>query len=81
MAPLLETMALTDRLLKANREATSLEAMRAQARRSEGNFTLEDGLLLFEDRLVVPTGGENLVTDLIKEAHTYTDINCTPWQG
>jgi hypothetical protein len=70
MVPLQETIALTDRLLKANQEATSLEAMQAQARRSEGNFILEDSLLLFEDRLVVPTGSENLVTELIKEAHT-----------
>jgi transposase InsO family protein len=29
---------------------------------------------LFEDRLVVPTGGENLVTELIKEAHTQISI-------
>jgi transposase InsO family protein len=70
LVPLQETIALTDRLLKANQEATSLEALQAQACRSEGSFILEDGLLLFEDRLVVPTGSENLVTELIKEAYT-----------
>jgi hypothetical protein len=69
IAPLQEALSRTDRLLKANRQATSLEALRVQARRSKGNFILEDRLLLFEDRLVVPTGGDNLVTELIKEAH------------
>ena len=72
IAPLQESMALIDRLLQANREAPSLDALRAQALNSEGdgNFTLEEGLLLYNDRLVVPLGDQNLTTELIKEAHT-----------
>lgn len=70
LAPIQESVVLTDRLLKANREAPSLNALRAQAKNSEGDFTLEEGLLLYNDRLVVPLGDENLATELIKEAHT-----------
>ena len=68
--PLEESMALTDRLLQANREAPSLDALRAQAQDSEGDFTLEEGLLLYTGRLVIPLGDQNLTTELIKEAHT-----------
>ena len=72
IAPLQESIALIDRLLQANWEAPSLDALRAQALNSEGdgNFTLEEGLLLYNDRLVVPLGDQNLTTELIKEAHT-----------
>jgi transposase InsO family protein len=70
LAPIQESVALTDRLLKANREASSLNALHAQAKSSEGDFTLEEGLLLYNNRLVVPLGDENLTTELIKEAHT-----------
>jgi hypothetical protein len=58
-----------DRLLKANREALLLNALHAQAESSEGDFTLEEGLLLYNNRLVVLLGDENLTTKLIKEAH------------
>ena len=72
IAPLQESIALIDRLLQANREAPSLDALQAQALNSkgDGNFTLEEGLLLYNDRLVVPLGDQNLTTELIKEAHT-----------
>ena len=70
LAPIQESIALTDRLLQANREALLLDALHAQADSSEGDFTLEDGLLLYNDQLVVPLGNKNLTTELIKEAHT-----------
>ena len=62
---------LTDRILQANREAPSLQALRAAARRSsedESYFTLEDSLLLYDRRLVVPSTSY-LQTELIKEAY------------
>jgi hypothetical protein len=60
---------LTDRILKANREVDSLEALRTQAQEpDEEDYVLEDGLLLYQGRLVVP-GDELLQTALIKEAH------------
>jgi hypothetical protein len=66
-----EPALLVNRLLTANRTATSLQALRKQAERGEGDFTLTDGLLLRNGRLVVPTDGtdEALITDLIREAH------------
>ena len=55
-------------MLIANRTADSLEALRQQATRGDDNLTLSDGLLLYQDRLVVPTI-DHLATDLIREAH------------
>ena len=66
-----ESTDLTDRILRANREAPSLQALRAAACRSsedESYFTLEDGLLLYDRRLVVPSTSY-LQTELIKEAY------------
>jgi hypothetical protein len=69
LALIQESIVLTDRLLLANREAPSLGVLHAQADSSEGDFILEDGLLLYNDRLVVLLGDENLTTELIKEAY------------
>jgi Integrase zinc binding domain len=46
----------------------SLEALRAQARAGDTDLKLEDGLLLYWDRLIVPNTN-HLRTDLIREAH------------
>jgi hypothetical protein len=46
----------------------SLEALRAQARAGDIDLKLEDGLLLYQDRLIVPNTN-HLRTDLIREAH------------
>ena len=50
-----ELLRLIDRILQLNREAPSLQALRAQAEREEEDqdFTLEDGLLLYCGRLVI----------------------------
>jgi transposase InsO family protein len=66
-----ELTLLVDRLLAANRTTDSLQAMRKQAERGEGDFTLTNGLLLRNGRLVVPTDStdEALIADLIREAH------------
>jgi hypothetical protein len=69
LALIQESIALTDRLLLANREAPSLGVLYAQADSSEGDFILEDSLLLYNDQLVVLLGNENLTTELIKEAY------------
>lgn len=65
-----EPLILINRLLKANRETPSLEALRAEAVREEegSDLTLEDGLLLCNSRLVV-LDVDNLRTELIREAH------------
>jgi transposase InsO family protein/predicted aspartyl protease len=64
-----ESIQLTDRIIRANRDCDSLEALRAQATSAnQGEFTLEDGLLLHTGCLVVPKV-DNLPTSLIREAH------------
>ena len=66
-----EPALLVDRLLAANRTAGSLQALRKQVERGEGDFTLADRLLLKNRRLVVPTDNtdEALIVNLIREAH------------
>jgi hypothetical protein len=64
-----EPIGLIDRILQANRDSPSLDALRAQASTDDpSDFELEDSLLLHTGRLVVPWV-DNLPTDLIKEAH------------
>lgn len=65
-----EPIILVDRILRANRETESMEALRAEATREESDLTLEDGLLLYDERLLVPDV-DNLRTELIREAHDH----------
>jgi hypothetical protein len=62
-----ETNDLVERILRDNRKAPSLQALCKQAKRDDTDFTMEDGLLLYYGRLVVPGG--QLYTDLIRKAH------------
>lgn len=60
---------IIDRLLQANRTNKSLELSRERARRDPtSGLTLDDGLLMYQGRLVIPVDG-TLTTDLIREAH------------
>ena len=61
-------LGLINRILQANRMAESLQALQAQAEEGDPELTLEDGLFLYNERLVVPET-DHLCTDLIKEAH------------
>jgi hypothetical protein len=67
-----ESLGLMDKILRANRESGSLQALRAQAQAQaeaeDGELTMEEGLLLYSGRLIVPDV-ENLRTELIREAH------------
>src|SRR5262249_9518683 len=54
LAPIDTSMAIIDQILQANRSATSLEKHRSEAASSD-DWTMENGLLLFKGRLVVPT--------------------------
>jgi transposase InsO family protein len=64
-----ESLSLIDRILASNRTAESLEALREQARKGDESLKLEEGLLLHQDKLVVPATSDNLRTELIREAH------------
>ena len=60
-----ESTSLVDQILQANRSASSLDALRTQATSADtGEFSLEDGLLFYSGRLVIPRTGE-LITSLI----------------
>jgi hypothetical protein len=63
-----ESISLIDRIITANRTVESLGALRTQARVGDTKLKLEDGLLLYQDRLIVPDTN-NLQIDLIREAH------------
>jgi hypothetical protein len=63
-----ESVALLNRILWENRESSSLQALRLQAQGGDPDFGLEDGLLLYNGRLVVPQSG-HIQTELIQEAH------------
>ena len=64
-----ESTSLIDQLLDANRNSVSLQALRRQASQDSSEFTLEDGLLLYTGRLVVPAAS-TLRTQLIREVHS-----------
>ena len=59
---------LINRILQINRTAESLQALWAQAEEEDSELMLKDGLLLYNERLVIPET-DHLRTDLIKEAH------------
>ena len=61
-------LGLINRILQVNRTAESLQALQAQAEEGDPELTLEDGLFLYNERLVV-SETDHLCTDLIKEAH------------
>ena len=63
-----EPISLIDRIIATNCTIESLNALQSQAHANDTNLRLEEGLLLFQDRLIVPDT-DNLCTDLIKEAH------------
>jgi hypothetical protein len=63
-----ESSDLVNELQKANQESLSLQDMRDKARQDLKGCRLEEGFLLYQERLVVPD--ENyLRTKLIREAH------------
>jgi len=65
----LEPATLIDNILRHNREHSSLDALRRQAQsKAPEEYTLKDGLLLYEERVVVPDVDHER-TKLIQEAH------------
>ena len=61
-----ESRSLVDQILTANKDSESLRALYTQAKSATlGEYTLEDRLLLYTSRLVVPATLNNLCTELI----------------
>jgi transposase InsO family protein len=63
-----ESTKLIDDLLQANRSSLSLQNLRERATAGSESYRLEEGNLLYQERLVVPDEGY-LRTRLIREAH------------
>jgi transposase InsO family protein len=61
---------IVDQVLELNRSSSILEKYREQADEGDSPYTLEDNLLLYKGRLVVPVdSNETIPAQLIKEAH------------
>ena len=52
--PFLDTITVVDRVLQANLQEPSLEALRTQAAQSDPNLTLYNGILLYQGKVIVP---------------------------
>ena len=59
---------LVERLIRFNKNYSSLKGLRELANLGSEDFTMEDGLLLCYGRLVVPDV-DNVRTNLVREAH------------
>jgi transposase InsO family protein len=59
---------LVARVLQANRDSKSLQPLRYRASSDRTEFSMQNGLLLYKDRLIVPDTA-NLRTLLIREVH------------
>lgn len=68
LAPIAPDLSIVARVLQANRNSKSLQPLRIQASKGDPHFTLDEGLLLYQDRLIVPDT-DNLRTLLIREVH------------
>ncbi len=66
-------LGLIDNLLKTNREASSLQELRQKADNNCDGWTIDKGLLKYQDRLVVAED-DNLRTQLIQEAHAQVSM-------
>ena len=71
--PLESNLHVVDRVLRANRESTSMDELRERGRssnESDEDWRLESGLLLWKDRLFVPDEDPELRTRLLDEVHS-----------
>ncbi|KAI9035392.1 retrovirus polyprotein [Aspergillus affinis] len=66
----LKGIKIVDQVLAANRSAPSLEDQRAQAQEPNDNWSLQDGLLLHQRRLVVPEEDLELRTRFLEKIYS-----------
>jgi len=64
---------LIDDILQANRTSAELELLRQRATDKDPGWTVRNGLLLFEDRLVIPDDN-NLKVRLLSEVHNQVSV-------
>ena len=69
LAPLETAMQIVDQVLQANRTSESLKEFREQVGQEDSPWTLEDGLLLYQNRLMVPNDDETMHGRLLNEIH------------
>ena len=71
-----QDLELMDKLLQGNRTDPKLESYREKAKSESEDWTLEDGLVLYRNRLLVPEN-DDLKVRLVDEAA----VNGTSWEG
>lgn len=65
----LDSVQLVDSLLLANRTDPSLQEYRDAAKEDDSDYSLQDDLVLYKGRLLVPDTTDNLRTSIIQECH------------
>lgn len=65
----LDDFTLIDQILQANRTSTELDDYRKQAGKDNSPWNILNGLLTWNDQLVVPDTNSHLRTQLLKEVH------------
>jgi hypothetical protein len=73
MAPMFQDLQLVDRVLQANRTDPTLALYRGKAETDDEDWTMQDGLVLFKGRLVVPEDDE-LKVALTDELHKQPSV-------
>jgi hypothetical protein len=68
----IEDLRVTEETLQANRTDPDLDEERAKARNHTPPWELTDGLLLYDKKLVIPDGHNNLRTRLLRQIHDTT---------
>jgi hypothetical protein len=71
-----QDLELMDKLLQGNRTDPKLESYREKAKSESEDWTLENGLVLYRSRLLVPEN-DDLKVRLVDEAA----VNGTSWEG
>ena len=69
LAPVEPEIRIVDEVLQANRTSRSLDEFRKEAAEENSPWTMENGLLLYHNRLMVPDDDETLRARLLNEIH------------
>ena len=82
MKPLESNLHVVDQVLRANQESTSMDELQEQGQssnKSDKDWRLESGLLLWKDRLFIPDKDPELQTQLLDEVHSQVSTAHPGW--
>jgi hypothetical protein len=69
LAPIEPAIQIVDRVLQANRASESLNELREESKKEDSPWTMDDGLLLYQNRLMVPDDDDEMRGHLLNEVH------------